>query len=135
MRRLLILVALLLAGHTAFAEPPPHRVVMQINESDTTKWNAVFGSIRNIQAEFGRAKVAVTVVAIGPGLEMLTEDSLVGNKVEQAMEEGVRFVACENTMKAQQIARDDMLKRIDYTPAGYVEIVRLQEQGWSYLRP
>lgn len=136
MRRLLAFIALLLVGHTAaLAEPPPHRIVIQINESDTKKWNAVFGNIRNIQAELGRAKVAVAVVAIGAGLEMLLADSLVGNKVEEAMEDGVRFVACENTMKAQQMSRDDMLGRIDYASAGYVEIVRLQEQGWSYLRP
>lgn len=132
---LLALLAAALAAGAAFAEPPRYRTVIQVSENDTKKWNALFGNIRNVQAELGRARIAVAVVAIGPGIDMLKADSLVANRVEEAMADGVRFVACENTMKAQHVPRDDMLDRIDYVPAGFAEIIRLQQEGWAYLRP
>jgi len=47
----------------------------------------------------------------------------------------VRFVACGNSMQAQHLTRDDMIDGIAYAKAGYVEVMRLQQQGWAYIRP
>jgi uncharacterized protein len=48
---------------------------------------------------------------------------------------GVKVVACENTMHAQKLARSDMVSGIDYVAAGVVEIMKRQQEGWSYIRP
>ena len=48
---------------------------------------------------------------------------------------GVKVVACENTMRGQKLAKDDMLSRIGYVDAGVVEIMRRQQEHWTYLRP
>jgi intracellular sulfur oxidation DsrE/DsrF family protein len=62
-------------------------------------------------------------------------DALTANKVQDAMSAGVRFVACGNSMQAQHLTKDDMIDGIAYAKAGYVEIMRLQQQGWTYIRP
>jgi uncharacterized protein len=111
------------------------RIVVQVNEDDAKKWNGILANIHNIQAELGKTNVAVAVVAIGPGLDMLMADSLAANGVQDALAEGVEFVACENTMKGRKIKMDDLIDGIGYARAGYVEIVRRQQQGWAYLRP
>jgi intracellular sulfur oxidation DsrE/DsrF family protein len=110
-----------------------NRVVFQVNEDDSRKWNAVLANINNVQEELGRVEVAVVV--IGPGLGMLKADALTANKVQDAMSAGVRFVACGNSMTAQKLAKDDMIDGIAYAKAGYVEVMRLQQQGWVYIRP
>ena len=33
------------------------------------------------------------------------------------------------------MTRDDMLKSVTYVPAGVVEIMQRQQQGWAYIRP
>ena len=66
---------------------------------------------------------------------MLKADSLTANGVQDAMAAGVRFVACGNTMKALHLTKDDMIDGIDYARAGYVEVMRLQQLGWAYIRP
>lgn len=111
------------------------RIVIQVNEDDSKKWNSILANVRNIQRDVGRKNVAIAVVAIGPGLDMLMADSLAANDVQDAITEGVEFIACENTMHARKIVRSDLLEGIGYAKAGYVEIVRRQQQGWSYLRP
>lgn len=111
------------------------RIVVQVNESDARKWNAILGNLRNIQQELGHMRVAIAVVAIGPGLDMLMADSLVANEVQDALTAGVEFVACENTMHARKIERADLIEGIGYARAGYVEIVKRQQAGWTYLRP
>ena len=112
---------------------PNHRVVFQVNDEDSRKWNTVLANINNVQEELG--KVEVAVVVIGPALGMLKADALTANKVQDAMSAGVRFVACGNSMQAQKLEKDDMIDKIEYTRAGYAELMRLQQQGWAYLRP
>jgi intracellular sulfur oxidation DsrE/DsrF family protein len=91
---------------------------------------------RQHQQRAGRTgRVEVTVVVIGPGLGMLKADALTANRVQDAMAAGVRFVACGNSMTAQKLGKDDMIDGIAYAKAGYVELMRLQQQGWIYLRP
>ncbi len=117
----------------ATAPASPNRVVFQVNEDDSRKWNTVLANINNVQEELG--KVEVTVVAIGPGLGMLKADALTANRVQDAMSAGVRFVACGNSMQAQHLSKDDMIDGLAYAKAGYVELMRLQQLGWAYLRP
>jgi len=79
--------------------------------------------------------VAVALVAIGPGLGMLTAESLAANGVQDALSAGVEFVACGNSMKAQKLAKEDLIDGIKISIAGYVELMKRQQAGWAYLRP
>jgi len=121
------------AVRAADAAPERNRVVFQVNDDDSRKWHTVLANINNVQEELGRVEVAVVV--IGPALGMLKAEALTANKVQDAMAAGVRVVACGNSMTAQKLTKDDMIDGIAYARAGYVEIMRLQQQGWTYIRP
>lgn len=121
------------AGRTAAAAK--NRIVIQINEDDIKKWNAVLANIRNIQAELGAKNVSIAVVAISYGLGMLTAESLSANGVEDALATGVEFIACGNSMTAQKVDKADLVKGVTIARAGYVELMMRQQQGWVYLRP
>lgn len=112
-----------------------NRIVIQINEDDVKKWNVVLANIRNIQTELGSGKVAIALVAIGPGLGMLSAESLAANGVRDALTAGVEFIACGNSMKAQNIEKADLIDGVKVAVAGYVELMKRQQQGWAYLRP
>jgi uncharacterized protein len=111
------------------------RIVIQINEDDSKKWHSILGNVRNIQADLGKPNVRIALVVIGPGLGMLMADSLAANDAQDAIAAGVEVVACGNSMKAQKVRTEDMVEGIGVAQAGYVEIVRRQQAGWSYLRP
>jgi len=111
------------------------KVVIQVSDSDNAKWNLALNNARNIQADLGAANVDVEVVAYGPGIGMLKMDSVVAGRIDEALTGGVKVVACENTMKGQKLTQADMLKGIGYVPAGVVEIMQKQQQGWAYIRP
>lgn len=121
------------AGKTAAALQ--NRIVIQVNEDDAKKWIAVLANVRNIQADLGTKNVSIAVVAISYGLGMLTAESLAANDVQDAIATGVEFIACGNSMTAQKVAKDDLVEGVRIAKAGYVEIMRRQQQGWAYLRP
>ena len=116
-------------------KPQKERVVIQVSDADPKKWHLALNNARNIQMDIGADKAEIEIVVYGPGIGMLVADAEVANRVEDAAASGVRVVACENTMKAQKISRDDMQKNVSYVPAGVVELMRRQHQGYAYLRP
>ena len=111
------------------------RVVLQMSEADPAKWSLALNNAKNIQTDLGAANVDIELVAYGPGIGMLKTDSIVGNRVDEAIAAGVKVVACENTMKNQRLTQADMLNKIGYVQAGVVEIMQRQQQGWAYIRP
>lgn len=111
------------------------RIIVQVSENDPKRWGLALNNIRNLQAALGADKVDITLVAFGPGIDMLKDDSIVAERVSGAVDAGVHVVACENTMANRHIDKDAMHPKIGYVPSGVVAIVDRQRQGWSYLRP
>lgn len=113
----------------------PHKVIFQVSDADPAKWNLALNNARNVLADLGADKVAIEIVAYGPGIGMLKMDSTVGPRINDALAKGVAVVACENTMKNTKLTRDDMLPKIGYVDAGVVELMKRQKEGWAYIRP
>ncbi len=112
-----------------------NRLVIQVSDADSGKWNLALNNANNVQKDLGAANTEIEIVAYGPGIGMLKADSVVGNRVNDAVASGVKVVACENTMHAQKLAKSDMLGSVGYVDAGVVELMQKQQQGWAYLRP
>ena len=74
-------------------------------------------------------------MAYGPGIGLLKLESPLAQRIADALSQRVQVVACENTMTAQKITRSDMLPNISYVPAGVVELMQKQQQGYAYIRP
>ena len=112
-----------------------HKLVIQVSDNDPAKWNLALNNAKNVQDDVGAANVDIAIVVYGPGIGMLKLESPTGARVSDAMKANVRVVACENTMRAQKLGKDDMLPAISYVPAGVTEIMKKQGEGWAYLRP
>ncbi len=111
------------------------KMVIQVSDNDSAKWNLALNNAKNIQKDLGKGNVELEIVAYGPGINMLKAESEVGNRIGEAMESGVKVLACQNTMRNQKLVKEDMLSNIAYVPAGVIEIMQRQHQGWAYLRP
>lgn len=117
----------------AFAQA--HKVVIHVSDNDPAKWNLALNNARNIQADLGAGNVEIEIVAYGPGIGMLKSESVVGNRIADALKVNTHVVACQNTMAAQKLTPADMLGGIGYVPSGVVELIKRQHDGWAYLRP
>ena len=100
------------------------KVVFQVIDSVPGKWNLTLSNASNIQDFIGKDKVDVEIVAYGPGIDMLRLESEVGDKIDKAIASGVKIVACQNTMKAKKLTKDDMLPSISYVPGGVYETMK-----------
>ena len=111
------------------------RVIVQVSDDSSKTWNQALNVVKNIQKAYGKDKVEVEVVAFGYGIGMLKMDSVVGNRIEDTLKSGAHVYACQNTMRGQKLSKADMLPKIGYVPAGVIEIINKQKQGWAVIRP
>lgn len=111
------------------------KMVIQVSDNDTAKWNLALNNANNIQKDLGKDNVELEIVAYGPGINMLKADSEVGNRVAEAVDSGVKVMACQNTMRKQKLNKEDMLSSVGFVPSGVVEIMQKQQQNYTYLRP
>ena len=139
MKPVVILAALLVAAAAGCSQLPMaqerQKVVFQVSDADPAKWNLALNNARNVQADLGKDKVDVEIVAYGPGLGMLKADSKVAARLAQALDSNIGLMACENTMRNTKVEKADMYHGIQYVDAGVVHIMKRQREGWAYVRP
>lgn len=110
-------------------------VVIQVSDKDPAKWNLALSNAKNVQADLGKDNVDIEIVAYGPGIGMLKVDTEAAGALEQAQKAGVKLTACQNTMRNQKLTEKDMHPAAGYVPAGVVQIMKRQQEGWAYVRP
>ena len=127
--------ALLASEAQAQATPAKNKVVYQVSDNDPGKWGLTLNNAQNVQTDLGAETVDQEIVVYGPGIGMLKADSPVAQRIASALKAGIKVVACETTLKAMKLDHADMLPNIGYVPAGVVELMRKQQQGYAYIRP
>lgn len=125
----------LAAPQAQAAAGKPNKVVLQVSDGDPQKWGLALTNAYNVQNDLGADTVDLEIVVYGPGIGMLKAGSPVAARVVSALKSGVKVVACENTMTAQNLTRADLVPGIGYVQAGVVELMKKQQQGFAYIRP
>lgn len=112
-----------------------HRVVFELTSDSPEQWAAMLNNVGNLQKAFGREHTEIEVVAHGKGLEALRKSNTSsGDRIAAIANTGVRFAACQNTMKRMQLTKEDLLPAAQPVDSGVTEVVRKQEAGWAYLK-
>lgn len=119
----------------ANAVAQPKGVVIQVSEADPAKWEMALLSSRNVRKAYGDKGVGVEIVAYGPGLKMLHHDSVVTAGLQEAALNGVKLIACGSSMSMTRTTRAQLHSVVEIVPAGIVEIMERQRDGYAYVRP
>jgi len=145
-RALLLALAVgLLAAHGVDAEATkPHRVVIQVDQNDPEVMNLALNNAKNV-IEYYRGKnedAQVEIVAYGPGLHMLRDDtSPVKARIKEmtgSFPSKLAFAACNNTKQGMEKREGHaiaIIPQATIVPAGVVRIMQLEEEGYSYVKP
>jgi intracellular sulfur oxidation DsrE/DsrF family protein len=149
----LLSIALLFTGSLMAGDRyGKQKVVYHVNY-DNPKAQA--GALRNIQNHInavGAENLDIKVVMHGKGLTLLlTPDAAArtklpsGNatdeiqaKISGLKDQGIDFEVCSNTLRGKKIDFESDLydvDKADIVPSGVAELARLQQMGYSYIKP
>jgi len=118
-----------------FAE---HKIVLQLSDSDTKKQALVISVAYNLLKAYDPDKVAIEVVAFGPGIDLLRNESSNRKLVESLIAQGVRFDVCLNTVdtvERETGKRPEIIPAATPVQVGVGQILHLTENGYTLVRP
>ena len=118
-----------------FAE---HKIVLQLSDSDPKKQGLVISVANNLLKFYDPDKVAIEVVAFGPGIDLLRPDNANRKMVESLVAQGVRFDICVNTVdtiERESGKRPDFIAVATPVQVGVGQILFLTENGYTSVRP
>lgn len=139
-------VAAAVAAPTAEAQTAPsgshpfaqHFLALQISSSDHTRQTHIISVAQNVLKHYGPDKVAIDVVAFGPGVHLLYADSPLRRKVESLITEGVRFDVCKNTLDTitrKSGHRPQLVPHVHLVQAGVPRLMTLAQKGYVIIQP
>jgi intracellular sulfur oxidation DsrE/DsrF family protein len=118
-----------------FAE---HKVVLQLSDNDPRKQSMVISVANNLMKFYDPDKVAVEIVAFGPGIELLRPENPNRKLVESLVAQGARVDICLNTvdtLERETGKRPDYIAAATPVQVGVAQILLLTENGYTLVRP
>ena len=118
-----------------FAE---HKIVLQLSDNNVRKQNLVISVANNLLKFYDPDKVAIEVVAFGPGIDLLRPDNANRKLVESLVAQGVRFDVCLNTVdtiERETGRRPEIIAAATPVQVGVGQILSLTENGYTLVRP
>jgi uncharacterized protein len=118
-----------------FAE---HKIVLQLSDADAKKQALVLSVANNLLKAYDPDKVAIEVVAFGPGIDLLLSANDHRKQVESLIAQGVRFDICLNTVdtiERETGRRPDFIPSATPVQVGVGQILFLTENGYTLVRP
>jgi intracellular sulfur oxidation DsrE/DsrF family protein len=118
-----------------FAE---HKIVLQLSDNDPKRQSLVISVAYNLLKFYDPEKVAVEVVAFGPGIDLLRTDNANRKLVESLIAQGVRFDVCLNTVdtvERETGKRPEIIAAATPVQVGVGQILFLTENGYTLVRP
>jgi hypothetical protein len=123
---------------THFEETTKHKLVYQCNKAEYDYIAHILFSAGEMLREYGD-DIEIIVTTFGPGVHLLGKkpgrpvSPVHQDKVSSLAAYGVSFHACGNTMKSLGWTEKDLLAVAKVVPIGAVDLMLLQEQGFSYI--
>lgn len=110
-----------------------YKAVFHVDLFEDKYINIAEANITNYLKAVDGAKVVL--LFNGPGAQFCRADHGTTANLVAMIKLGVRVCVCNNAMKANEIEPDELTPGVEIVPAGVVELIDLQNDGWAYIKP
>lgn len=108
-----------------------YKVVFHIVEKN--KWGMVLKNAQNIKNAMPTTEIVI--ISVGESILGYSTDTDIKADLEAAKTLEIDLIACNNSLEAFEVAKEDLLEIVEVVPAGMVEMVKRQADGYFYIRP
>ena len=112
------------------------KVIFHIDEFN--KWKLLLKNVSNLLDVVDINEFIIEVLANSEAVKFYKTNQdleLDINAMEKLNSKGIKFVACNNALMANNINKDDLINFIDVVLVGILELINKQSEGYSYIKP
>ena len=137
---LTILAATVFSGSAMADIEVEHKLVIQVSTEDAKSQEVALTYANNVLSHYEPGEVKVEIVAHSAGISLLSKSrkNKFTSRVNELVKSGVIFSACNYSIKNVEKKHKkptEVIEGVKIVPDGAVRIMRLQEKGYSYIRP
>ena len=113
------------------------KVVFHLDSDQEPRLVLALANIKNLFKEVPSQQCTVSIVANGKAVTLFRKDK-VGERASEMKELrklGVSFKMCRNALAKSKIEKSDLSEACEIVPAGILELINLQQQGFAYIKP
>lgn len=110
-----------------------HKIIYQLVDGSAEVHDKFLRQLENVLEAAPNSRIEVVVHGMGVDL-MRNDTNTQEQRIKALTDRGVEIVVCENTLKQRRLTKEQFLEFASFVPAGVLEIVMKQEQGWIYIK-
>lgn len=133
------LFAILLVAAVAAAQPGPRlKILFHVDSPDSARLEMALHNIQSAEMHSGKGNIRMVVVVNGPAVKFLLKKKAgkITEEIDKLAATGeVEFHVCGTSLKAFGYRASDVLSSCRVVPAGVVDIAKLEEEGYAYIKP
>ena len=108
------------------------KVVFHIHDEE--KALTAISNINNLINDPGEENVQIELLMNGTGVKIMMKEGEHRHRLEYLAEKGVDLKVCSNSLEGFKISEKELLDEAQSVPAGVTELVKKQDDGWSYIK-
>lgn len=110
--------------------------ILHLDSSDPAMLKLVLRNANNFLNALPKESFQLVIVANGGGAPLLSKkEKELHELAAPILARGAKLKICANAMADHGLTKEDIWEECEIVPAGLVEIVRLQKNGFSYIKP
>lgn len=110
-----------------------YNVVLHVDELGGFLKTALTNALNFVKA-LPEEAFSLVLVVNGPAVAQLA-DRNIWPDLEKAVAAGLCIRVCNNALRSTETSAESLFPQSEVVPAGIVELVRLQRQGYAYIKP
>ena len=109
------------------------KVLLHIDEEK--RWQQVLNNATHLLKACPQAMIEI--VAHGPAVSFLLKENKeeIGKELAEIINQGIKVCACHHSLENMKREPEDVLPKIVVVPAGILEIIEREEDGYCYIKP
>ena len=111
-------------------------LLLHIDMNEEVRLGMALANAENFPPGGGK-ETRIVIVANGSAVTLFQREKATAwaDRITDLAARGVSFRICRNALASHDIAPERLLPVYELVPAGIVELVRLQSEGYAYVKP
>ena len=113
------------------------KVVFHVDWDEEKRLVMALNNMTNLLKEIPAENSHIRLVANGASMPLFRRSPApaYASQMEDLARKGVRFLICGNSLRNFDLSPEALLEPCEVVKAGIVELVRLQAEGFGYVKP
>ncbi len=114
-----------------------YKAVFHIDLDEEKRLGIALANVSNLLKAIQGKPYDLVILVNGPAVTLLAEEDRVSHKeaIKALQKESVAFKVCSNALIKFNVAPKSIVSGFQIVPAGIVELIELQNEGYAYIKP